>query len=148
MSREIIRQKNFKKLLTSAPQYAILCKVFCFTGEIMFEKNLQLAELIDTYAMLLSDRQQRMLDLYYNQDLSLGEIAEDAGISRQGVRDSIKKAERELAFFEEKLHLVARENAVREAGERLLSLLPDRGDAAVAAHALLAVACGEGNTTD
>ena len=81
-----------------------------------------------------------MLDLYYNQDLSLGEIAEDVGISRQGVRDSIKKAERELAFFEERLGLVARENAVREAGERLLSLLQKGSEAEAAALALLAAA--------
>ncbi|MBE6580871.1 MAG: hypothetical protein E7650_04540 [Ruminococcaceae bacterium] len=114
----------------------------------MFEKNLQLAELIDTYAMLLSDRQQRLLDLYYNEDLSLGEIAEDVGISRQGVRDSIKKAERELAFFEEKLGLVARANAVREAGEQLLSLLPVGSEAAMAARRLLAVSSGEEEGTN
>ena len=108
----------------------------------MFEKNLQLAELIDTYATLLTDRQQRVLDLYYNQDLSLGEIAEDVGISRQGVRDSIKKAERELAFFEERLGLVARENAVREAGQRLLSLLQKGSEAEAAARALL-IAAGD-----
>ena len=110
----------------------------------MFEKNLQLAELIDTYAELLTDRQQRLLDLYYNQDLSLGEIAEDVGISRQGVRDSIKKAERELAFFDEKLHLVARENAVHAAGEQLLSLLPDTGAVTAAAQALILAATGDG----
>ena len=110
----------------------------------MFEKNLQLAELIDTYAELLTDRQQRLLDLYYNQDLSLGEIAEDVGISRQGVRDSIKKAERELAFFEEKLHLVARENAVRTAGEQLRALLPDSGEMTAAAQALILAATGDG----
>ena len=108
----------------------------------MFEKNLQLAELIDTYATLLTDRQQRVLDLYYNQDLSLGEIAEDVGISRQGVRDSIKKAERELAFFEERLGLVARENAVREAGQRLLLLLQKGSEAEAAARALL-IAAGD-----
>ncbi|MBQ9801824.1 MAG: HTH domain-containing protein [Clostridia bacterium] len=108
----------------------------------MFEKNLQLAELIDVYAELLSERQQRVLDLYYNQDLSLGEIAEDVGISRQGVRDSIKKAERELFFFESKLHLVARENAVREAGDKLLALLPGKTEMLAAAEQLIAAANG------
>jgi predicted DNA-binding protein YlxM (UPF0122 family) len=87
----------------------------------MFEKNLQLSELIDVYGELLSERQQRVLELYYNQDFSLGEIAEELGISRQGVRDSIKKAERELFFFEEKLSLAARESAVLEARERILT---------------------------
>ncbi len=109
----------------------------------MFEKNLQLAELIDLYATLLSDRQQRVLDLYYNQDLSLGEIAEDVGISRQGVRDSIKKAEKELYFFESKLHLAARESAVRKAGEKLLALTGDNTQMSVAAERLIALASGE-----
>lgn len=109
----------------------------------MFEKNLQLAELIDLYAELLSDRQQRVLDLYYNQDLSLGEIAADVGISRQGVRDSIKKAERELHFFESKLHLAARESAVREAAEVLLQLAKDNAPMSQAAERLIAAASGE-----
>lgn len=109
----------------------------------MFEKNLQLAELIDLYAALLSDRQQRVLDLYYNQDLSLGEIAGDLGISRQGVRDSIKKAERELYFFESKLHLAARESKVREAGEKLLALTRDNAQMSAAAEHLIALASGE-----
>ncbi len=109
----------------------------------MFEKNLQLAELIDVYATLLTDRQQRLLDLYYNQDLSLGEIADDVGISRQGVRDSLKKAERELYFFESKLHLVARESAVREAGVRLRTLIGHDPQMAQAADDLIAAANGE-----
>ena len=109
----------------------------------MFEKNLQLAELIDLYAALLSDRQQRVLDLYYNQDLSLGEIAQDVGISRQGVRDSIKKAEKELYFFESKLHLAARQSVVREAGDRLLALTKDNAQMLAAAERLIALAGGE-----
>ena len=72
----------------------------------MFEKNLQVAELLDIYGSLLSDRHRELLDLYYNQDLSLGEIAAEVGISRQGVRDSIKKAEDDLFFFEDRLHLL------------------------------------------
>ena len=75
-------------------------------GETMFEKNLQVAELLDIYGSLLSDRHRELLDLYYNQDLSLGEIAAEVGISRQGVRDSIKKAEDDLFFFEDRLHLL------------------------------------------
>ena len=113
----------------------------------MFEKNLQLAELIDVYAELLSERQQRLLDLYYNQDLSLGEIAEDVGISRQGVRDSLKKAERELVFLESKLHLVARESAVREAGATLQALAVGDPELAAAVNALIAAASGEVSST-
>ena len=67
----------------------------------MFEKNLQLSFLLDQYGTVLGERHRMMLDYYYNQDLSLGEIAAEVGISRQGVRDSIKKAEEELLFLEE-----------------------------------------------
>ena len=108
----------------------------------MFEKNLEINYLLDFYGEVLNDRRRTVLEMYYNDDYSLSEIAADIGISRQGVRDSIKKAERELAFFEERLGLVARENAVREAGERLLSLLP-KGSAAEAAARALLVAAGD-----
>ena len=56
---------------------------------------------------------------YYDDDLSLSEIALDLGISRQGVRDLIKKAEEELMFYEDKLHLARR---FREAGEHAAAL--------------------------
>lgn len=71
----------------------------------MFEKNLKLASLLDFYGDVLSERKQAVLSMYYNEDLSLAEIAEDIGISRQGVRELIKKAEEELIFFEDKLGL-------------------------------------------
>ena len=86
----------------------------------MFEKNLAISDLLDTYAAVLSVRHREMLDYYYNQDLSLSEIAELVGISRQGVRDGIKKAEEELFFLEERLHLHERANSLREVAERLL----------------------------
>ena len=86
----------------------------------MFEKNLAISDLLDTYSAVLSARHRELLDYYYNQDLSLAEIAELVGISRQGVRDSIKKAEDELSFLEERLHLLQRANSLREVAERLL----------------------------
>ena len=87
----------------------------------MFEKNLAISDLLDTYSAVLSDRHRELLDYYYNQDLSLAEIAELVGISRQGVRDGIKKAEEELFFLEERLHLHQRANSLREAAEHLLA---------------------------
>ena len=71
----------------------------------MFEKNLELGYLLDFYGELLSDRKRAVMDMYYNEDLSLSEIASEIGISRQGARDIIKKCEEELFFFEEKLGL-------------------------------------------
>jgi len=71
----------------------------------MFEKNLKIACLLDFYGEILSERKQTVLSMYYNDDMSLAEIADEVGISRQGVRELIKKAEEELTFFEEKLGL-------------------------------------------
>lgn len=86
----------------------------------MFEKNLAISDLLDTYSAVLSERHREVLDYYYNQDLSLAEIAEFVGISRQGVRDGIKKAEEELFFLEERLHLLQKTNSLRAVAERLL----------------------------
>ena len=74
----------------------------------MFEKNLNIGYLLDFYGDLLSERKRSTMDMYYNEDLSLAEIANELGISRQGVRDIIKKSEEELFFFEEKLGLAKR----------------------------------------
>lgn len=71
----------------------------------MFQKNMRISALIDIYGSLLTDRKREIMEFYYNDDYSLSEIAENTGISRQGVRDSIKKSEVELAEFEEKLRL-------------------------------------------
>ena len=74
----------------------------------MFEKNLNIGYLLDFYGELLSERKRSVMDMYYNEDLSLAEIANELGISRQGARDIIKKSEEELFFFEEKLGLAKR----------------------------------------
>ncbi len=74
----------------------------------MFEKDLRIAILLDVYGVLLTERRAEALDMYYNEDFSLSEIAEQFGISRQGVRDMIKKGQDELLFLEEKLGLSSR----------------------------------------
>ena len=71
----------------------------------MFEKNLEIGYLLDFYGDILPERRRDIMDLYYNDDLSLSEIAEQMSITRQAVRDSIKKTETELFFYEEKLGL-------------------------------------------
>lgn len=86
----------------------------------MFEKNLAVSELLTEYASVLTERHRVLLEYYYNQDLSLAEIAALVGISRQGVRDGIKKAERELFSLEENLHLVERFFAVRAEADRIM----------------------------
>ncbi len=71
----------------------------------MTQKNLEISVLLDIYSALLPEKQRTALDFYYNEDLSLSEIAEHVGISRQGVRDQIKHAEAQLFEYENALHL-------------------------------------------
>ena len=58
----------------------------------MFEKNLNIGYLLDFYGDVLTERKRDALDFYYNNDMSLSEVAEELGISRQGARELIKKA--------------------------------------------------------
>lgn len=88
----------------------------------MFEKNLNIGYLLDFYGEILSERKRTVLEYYYNDDLSLAEIAAEIGISRQGVRDSIKKGEEELLFFEEKLGLAERFRDYGESVSRVQAL--------------------------
>lgn len=68
-------------------------------------KNLEISYLMDFYGNLLSDKQRDIMQLYYGADLSLAEIASEVGITRQGVRDNIIRAEKELLNFENALGL-------------------------------------------
>lgn len=71
-------------------------------------KNLEISVLLDFYGDLLTEKQRRAVEYYYNDDLSLGEIADNIKISRQGVRDSIKRAEAILINMEGTLGLAKR----------------------------------------
>ena len=68
----------------------------------------RMAMLFDFYGDLLTERQREFYDLYYNEDLSLAEIAENYGISRQGVRDVIVRAEASMTEIEDKTHIIRR----------------------------------------
>ena len=95
----------------------------------MFEKDMKIGFLLDFYGEVLSERKRLVMDYYYNDDLSLGEIAEEIGISRQGVRDLIKKAGEELCFYEEKLKMAERFGKIQEQASELIALL-ESADAA------------------
>ncbi len=71
----------------------------------MEEKIIYYGTLLELYGELLTDKQYSAIDKYYNMDLSLSEIAQEDKITRQAVRDNIKKAEEKLEFFESKLKL-------------------------------------------
>ena len=86
----------------------------------MFEKNLTVEFLLDFYGEVLPERTRGILAAYYGEDLSLAEIAQIVGISRQGVRDGIKKAEEELFFLEERLCLQKKAESLRKTAQRLL----------------------------
>ena len=71
-------------------------------------KDLNVTLLFDFYRNMLTEKQVDVIDLYYNEDLSLAEISEHLGITRQGVRDNIKRAEAIMKETEENLGLVNR----------------------------------------
>lgn len=70
------------------------------------DNNVKISILCDLYGKLLTEKQFEFLDDYYNNDLSLSEIAENNNITRQAVRDIIKKGERKLFEYEEKLEFM------------------------------------------
>ena len=74
----------------------------------MLEELEQISLLLDFYGCLLSDKQLEFLRLYHEENYSLQEIADEFGVSRQGVYDGVKKAQNALAGYESKLHLVER----------------------------------------
>ena len=124
----------------------------------MFQKDMRFAYLADFYGELLDEHTRAVIMAYYDDDLSLAEIAEDEGISRQGVRHIIKKGEEQLdAFvdaeidaFEARIGLIKRHedlselaeqianeargllcsesDAVKEAGERIIALAAEIGE--------------------
>lgn len=78
------------------------------------EQKIELAYLYDFYGELLNEHQRRIYEDFVLNDLSLGEIAQEEGISRQGVNDMVKRCSKKLMGYENKLHLVARFLAVKE----------------------------------
>ncbi len=72
------------------------------------EKLTEMNLLYDFYGQLLTEKQRKFIELYYCHDLSLGEISEQYGVSRQSVYDVLKRSEQALYRFEEKLELVGK----------------------------------------
>ena len=79
----------------------------------MKNQTYRMTMLFDFYGEVLTERQKEFFDLYYNEDLSLAEISENYGITRQGVRDVIVRAEAILVDLEDKTGLIRRFEAVR-----------------------------------
>lgn len=83
-------------------------------------KNLDVVLLTDYYGEMLTGTQRKFIDYYYNDDLSLSEIAENEGITRQGVRDAIKRAEAQLFDMEKKLGFAKRAGQIKEGCKKIL----------------------------
>ena len=88
----------------------------------MAGKNLEISVLSEIYSELLPEKQRLALEYYYDDDLSLSEIAEHVGISRQGVRDQIKHAEAQLIELENALHLYEKAQKTEKILSELLSI--------------------------
>ena len=87
------------------------------------EEKVILSMLIQTYGKLLTEKQYQIMDDYYNNDLSLSEIAQNHNIKRQAVRDIIKKGEKKLFEYEEKLLFMKRTLNTEKKIEKVLSEL-------------------------
>lgn len=84
------------------------------------EKNVKVSILLDIYGNLLTDKQKNLLNDYYNNDLSLSEIAENENITRQAVRDNLKKGENNLIEYEEKLNIMQKKLLQQEKIKNIL----------------------------
>ncbi len=88
--------------------------------------KIELVRLFDVYAPLLNERQQEILSLYYNEDQSLAEIAENVGITRQGVRDCIVKSEALLLGYEKALRLYGKFSEISSELDALASMTGEK----------------------
>lgn len=87
------------------------------------EDRFKISILVDLYGVLLTDKQRDILILYYNDDLSLAEIAEIMNTSRQAVFDLIKRCHKMLLEYESKLNLLESENKKNDIKNNLLNML-------------------------
>ena len=96
------------------------------------EKNVKISMLWQIYGKLLTEKQYEYIDYYYNNDLSLSEIAENENITRQAVRDIIKKGERKLFEYEEKLlfmrKTINQEKQIQNILSNLIKIQKDSSD--------------------
>ena len=107
----------------------------------------ELILLYDYYGDLLTDRQRECFEMRYNQDMSLGEIGEELGISRQGVHDNLSRTEALLLNMEAKTGCVSRDQACRKAAKTILDAakqLRQHSDQTVSAMAKRITAAAQG----
>lgn len=89
----------------------------------MFEKNFKISYLLDFYGDVLDEHVRSVMKAYYDDDLSLAEIAEGVGISRQGVRHLINKGKEQICFLEERLCLARHYEELNSAADKLENVI-------------------------
>ena len=110
-----------------------MCKVKNLYSKVLevivmnIEKMVEIGLLFEQYKELLTEKQREMVSLYYEEDYSLGEISENLGVSRQGVYDTLKRSEKILREYENKLHLVAKlkEKFLKSIREKVVDIKED-----------------------
>ena len=115
------------------------------SGEEIFQQRMRLGRLFDIYGGLLTEKQRTSLGLYFYDDLSLSEISEELGVSRQAVHDLLKRVEQILERYETTLGVLAKEEALHVELQQVMNLLApcdrEKNDEAVS---ILHKICGEG----
>lgn len=92
-------------------------------GDEMLEDTVRKGRLLDMYGPLLTDKQRRCMEMYFDMDLSLSEIGEELQISRQGAYDMLSRASKSLESYEQRLRFLARMDGVQEKLDRVGDLL-------------------------
>jgi hypothetical protein len=116
--------------LTKAPKYHILAPVLSkLTLQVVFmlKKTIKITMLFDFYGSMLTEKQQQIIKSYFYDDLSLAEIADNIGISRQGVYDHLHRSEESLENYEAKLGLLKKYNRIRENINDLENMMAAKG---------------------
>lgn len=110
--------------MTEMPVLCILSQYADYEGgDEMLEDMMRKGRLLDIYGPLLTDRQRRCMEMYFDMDLSLSEIGEELQISRQGAYDMLRRASHSLENYEQRLQLLARSDVVRDQLEQAGRLL-------------------------
>ena len=89
------------------------------------DKSVKISMLLEIYGKMLTDKQADTVDLYYNQNLSLSEIADEVNITRQAVRKSLIEAEKNLFEYEEKLKFLEKNIQRKEKIDEILKMIED-----------------------
>lgn len=115
------------------------------SAEEIFQQRMRLGRLFDIYGGLLTEKQRNCLGLYFYDDLSLSEISEELGVSRQAVHDLLKRVEQILERYEVTLGVLAKEETLHQEMHIVMKLLAsDEHEKKSEAVERLQKICGEG----